>query len=494
MAEPFTSKKWGLWVQPDGPNTTMYYLGCHTLDDVATAGGGIKDLIRCFKSDGTGWTTLGSTRNPPDPVTTTVTGLIEATADWLERILEDANCPFPLYISGKLCPPYDVFGGAARWYALEQAEIGATTLVGLSHREEDNISEQSFEISAWPTLLRGRAIATDRIAMIATADENLNDIASCSVPRCAGDCGEAVKACDMLVAVADAVAPSADVWFSFDHGVNWIAGIVDPYLGPATDLKSVVCYPIDSDTTRVVVAREAVGGMPNHVYYSDDSGGNWTDVNLGGTHALGATYGTSMFALDMYHTWLVTTDGAGVSEVWFSDDGAETWTEQVVPAGTFHGIWFADEDIGMIVGAADTVITTTDGGLTWDAATATGGADTNYCAAESAGGDIWWIGTNAGELWYSSDHGVVWAQRAFPGDGAGAVYSLEFVTETVGFMVHSPTADTGRLYRTRNGGLTWELESATYDGELYSVIGCSINEAFAVGEVDTTALVLRAHD
>ncbi len=61
-------------------------------------------------------------------------------------------------------------------------------------------------------------------------------------------------------------------------------------------------------------------------------------------------------------------------------------------------------------------------------------------------------------------------------------------------MVHSPTGITGRLYRTRNGGVTWELESITYDGELYSVIACTINQAFAVGAVDVTALVLRAHD
>ena len=61
-------------------------------------------------------------------------------------------------------------------------------------------------------------------------------------------------------------------------------------------------------------------------------------------------------------------------------------------------------------------------------------------------------------------------------------------------MVHSPTAATGRVYRTGNGGLTWELESATFDGELYSIIACSINQAFSVGEVDTTALVLKSHD
>jgi len=471
----------------------MYYLGCHTLDDISEAGRGIKDIIRCFKPDGTGWEILGNTRNPPDPVTTTVTGLIDTAADWLERIVEGANCPFPLYVNGKTCPPYDVFGGAARWYALETAEIGTAGLSGLSHRDEDNISEQSFEIMAWPPLLRGRAISTDRIGF--TGTENLNDIASCSTPRCAGDCGTAVDACDMLVAVADADPASADVWLSFDHGVSWAATAVDPYVGTTTDLKSVGCFAVDSDTTRILVAREAVAGMPMHVYYSDDSGANWTDVTVGGTHGYGATYGGSMYVMDMYHIWLVTTDGATGSEMWFSDDGGETWTEQTLGDATqyYYAVWFSDEETGMVVGAADAVETSTDG-TTWATATATGGGGDLLHVTENAGGGFWWVGTDDGDIYFSDDQGVTWTRRDFPGDSAGAVYCLDFATKTVGFLVHSPTAATGRVYRTRNGGLTWELESATVAGELYSIITCNINEAFSVGEIDTTALVLYSHD
>jgi len=495
MAEPFTSKKWAIWVQPDGPNTTLYYLGCHTLDDVSEPKGGIKDLIRCFRADGTGWNIIGSTSNPPDPVTTSVTGLIDTAADWLETIVEAANCPFPLYINGKTCPPYDVFGGAARWYALEHSEISTAGLMGLAHREEDNISEQSFDITAWPPVLRGRAISTERVTFSGT--ENLNDIASCSTPRCAGDCGAAVKVCDTMVAVADGDPASADVWISFDHGVSWTATAVDPYLGTTTDLKSVVCFPIDSETTRILVAREGVAGMPMHVYYSDDSGANWTDVTVGGTHDYGAVYGGAMVALDMYHIWLVTTDGVNGSEMWFSDDGGETWTEQTLGDDTafYYAVWFKDDSLGMVVGAADAVETTTDGGTTWGVATATGGGGDLLIVGENAGGNFWWVGTDDGDLYFSDNQAATgWTIRAFPGSGAGAVYALDWVTQTVGYMAHSPTNATGRVYRTRNGGVTWELESGTVDGELYSIKACTINEAFTVGEVDTTALVLHSHD
>jgi photosystem II stability/assembly factor-like uncharacterized protein len=263
---------------------------------------------------------------------------------------------------------------------------------------------------------------------------------------------------------------------------------------------AIECFAVSSTANRILAARDGVAGTPMHVEYSDDNGANWTDVTVtGSTNAYGALGGHSMFALDMYHIWLVITDGAAGSEIWFSDDGGETWTEQT-PATTtnlYRAIWFADEDNGMVVGAADTVEITTDGGTTWAAATATGDGGDLLSVGENAGGNIWWASSDDGQIYYSTDHGTTWTERTFPGSGAGAVYSLEFQSKTVGWMAHSPTNATGILYRTRNGGTTWEAESATVDGELYSVMSCSINGAYAVGEVGAapaTVLVLKAHD
>jgi hypothetical protein len=371
MAEPFRSPHWALWVQPDGPNTSIYYLGCHTLDDVEAPGGGIKDIIRCFKADGTGLDTLTTTRNPPEPITTTVTGLINEAADWLERIVEGANCPFPLYVNGKKCPPYDVFGGAERWYALEHAEVGTTTLMGLSNREEDNISEQAFEITAWPPMVRGRAIITDSITN--TFEEIINDITSCSTPRCAGECGTAVDICDTMVAASDADgAAAAEILISYDNGSTWTATAADPG-AVAEDMKSILCFPIDADTTRILVAREEIAAEQATVFYSDDWGATWTEVAVGGTVQYGAVYGGALFGFNMHNIWLISTDGAAATEMFFSDDGGETWTEQAIGIAIGYAVSFADLDDGMAVGAADAVYTTTDGGATWGAATATGG-------------------------------------------------------------------------------------------------------------------------
>ena len=500
MAEPFTTQKWGLWVQPSGPNTTMRYLGCHTLDDVSEPGGGIKDLIRCFKADGSGWEIKGSTRNPPEPVTTSISTLIEQTADYLERIIEGANCPFPIYVNGKNCPPHNVYAGAQRWYALEYAEIGTRGLSGLSHIDEDNPSGQSFEITAWPPLIRGRAVSTDRLGMSGFTD-NANDIASCSVPRCTGDCGEAVDTCEVLVIATDSVGGTAapQILRSADNGTTWAATAADPF-NATENAIAVECFMVGANTDRILAARDTVAATPMHVEYSDDGGATWTDVTVtGSTNAYAAVYGGAMFAIDMYHIWLVITDGAAGSEMWFSEDGGVTWTEQTLasPTDLYYAVHFQDKDNGMVVGAADAIEITTDGGATWSAATATGDGGDLLCVGENMGGDIWWVGSDDGQIYYSSNQGTSWNERTFTGSSAGAVYDLGWASKTVGWMVHSPTNATAIVYRSRDGGLTWESESATQDGELYAILPCSVNQAWSVGKVGAapaTALVTKTHD
>ena len=490
MAEPFykAPEHVGAWAQPGGPNTTMYYLGCVGLDDITEAGGEINTLFRCYTPQGK-WVTRGATRNLPEAIETTVTELLPKTASWLETIKQGADCPFPFYLNVKSCPPNDVFGGADRWWTLEKAYVGSATLSDMLSMEDEVAPKVAFALSAEPPMIWGHSVVSDRVTF--GGGVVLNDIASCSTPACGGSCGDAVAACDTLVAVGGAPGASADVWVSYNNGSTWTQTATDPI---ATALMSVSCFAISSTVTRIIVVREAVATAPAGVYYSDDWGATWTEVLLTTPVNYGAVYGGALFALDMYHIWVVVT-GATDSEIHFSDDGGTTWTKQThLMAHILYALHFADADNGMCVGESDNVYTTTDGGVTWGAATATGSSCTNRCVTESAGGGIWWVGNNAGDIYYSSDHGVTWARRHFPGDSAGIVYDIDFATSTVGYMTHSPTNATALIYRTRDGGFTWEVESGTIPGEMFSIIACDVNHAFSVGEVDTTALVYKVHD
>lgn len=82
----FKTSDGALFVQPEGPNTQPRFVGCVDVDQLSEPGGAIDTLIRCFKPDGSGWYTLDSTVTPPDPVTTTITTIVEGAANYLEQL------------------------------------------------------------------------------------------------------------------------------------------------------------------------------------------------------------------------------------------------------------------------------------------------------------------------------------------------------------------------------------------------------------------------
>jgi len=496
MAEAFTSKKWALWVQPDGPNTKPEYLGCHDLDDIVQPGGA-SSLLLCFDHNSpTGYRTVGSTHEPPGPVTTAITMFINETADWMETI----NCPFPLYVQGWKCGKPDVFGNYVRWFALAHAEKGDETLAGLSRRSEDVESTQAFAITAWPPVTRGFTVEAMRQSTSET--EGLNDIAFCNVAKCADECGESQAVCDDGCAVGDAAAGSptneADVICTSSGGGTWTATTFDPFAG-GEDIASFVCFYVGADTVRHVVARGTTDALnPAEIAYSDDGGVTaWTNVDVGIIDGQFAVGGNSLFAIDQYHIWLVTSGGY----VYFSDDGAVTWTVQeaagISGGADFICVWFADENNGFAGGVGNVLARTVDGGATWTAVVGPVAEAANdvQCITRNKDSDIWWAGYDGNtRMYYTTDDGVTWTARAFTGSGVagGEVADIAFYDDLCGWMLSNTSGPVGTAHRTRDGGYTWEAVATPTNAGLNAIWPCGCNLAFAVGEASGgTAVILK---
>jgi len=495
MAEVFTSEKWSLWAQPDGPNTKPQYLGCHDLDDM-TEPGGASNLLLCFDHDDpSGYKTVGSTKEPPGPVTTAVTTYIEETADYMETI----DCPFPLYVNGWKCGKPDVFSNYKRWFALAHAEIGDKTLTGLARRSEDVESTQAFALSAWPPVIRGFEV--EAMQQSTSETEALNDIAFCNVKKCADECGEAQSICDDGCAVGDAAAGSptndADMICTEDGGGTWAAAAAAAFAG-GEDIASLVCFYVGEDTVRHLVARGTADvGSPMEIAYSDDAGDTWTNVDVGATNGQYATGGGALFALDQYHIWLCTTAGY----IYFSEDGGATWTAQesgTISANNYNHIHFASESEGFCVGDSNTIVRTTDGGTTWTAVTGPAAEVGNdaQSVTRNVDSDIWWVGYDGNTtLYYTTDDGDNWTERAFTGSGVagGEVADIAFYNDLCGWMISNTTAPVGTIHRTRDGGYTWEaVDTSITNAGLNAIWPCSCNLAFAVGEASGgTAVILK---
>lgn len=483
--DAYTSKKWSVWAQPDGPNTKAEYLGCHTVDDITESLGGT-ELLRCFRADGTGWDIIGSTQDPPDPITVSITVPIFENADWLEKV----SCPFTIFINGVKCGRKDLFTNWERSFALNLATTVEKGLTGLAHREEDNISEQSFNYEARPPVHRLYDMV---VAQQDTSEtEDLLDINFCNVAKCADACGEAAPICESGFITTSAAAGSptnvADIIYTGDEGNTWTPTAADPFAG-GEDIVSGTCFYVDTDTIRWLVVREADAGAALEVAYSDDGGVTWTLVVVGAVVGQGANYGGALFSIDKFHIWLAVDGGY----IYFSEDGGETWEAQQegnITVQDLNAVWGANEDDVMVVGDADVILLTGDGGSTWVQVTATGGGNDLLCVGFNPYG-LWWIGDDGAELYFSYDDGTTWTQRTgWTGSGTGDIRDIQFANELCGFMIRNTAAPVGSIYRTIDGGFTWQqLDTPTNTG-LNSLWVCGCNLAYAVGN---DGMILKAY-
>lgn len=485
----YTSKRGAMFVQKDGPNTKPEYIGCRDLDDIAEPQGAV-ELIRCFLGDGSGtWKTIATTQAPPDPVTTTVTVPIEKTADWLEKV----KCPATLFINLSSCGRLDQFDNYERTFSLNLARITNKNLSQLVRREEDVIALQAFEFASTPPVLRLWSMTTARQEI--TSDEDLHDIAFCNDAKCADACGVAQDICEegIIGGATSGGSPggTSAVLDTDDGGADgWPAAAADPFAA-GEDIMSVVCFAMSPTVTRWLVVRDADAANPLEVAYSDDDGATWTNVNVGTVNNQEALGPDALYAIDRYNIWLVTDGGY----IYFSGDAGVTWTAQSeggITANDLYGVWAADESNVMAVGASDTVLFTDDGGETWTAMTATGGGNTLQTVCWSYG--FWWTGDDGGELWYSNDDGTTWAARTqFPQYGSGAITDIMFVNELCGFLTHNTAVPVGTVYRTRDGGYTWEALPYVTNTGLNALWACDCNMVYAVGDVTSgTGYVQRS--
>jgi len=482
MTEPIKTSQGRIWIQPNGPTNPVYLLGCKSLGDITIPDGDIT-LIPCFNANGDGWDFIGSTFSAPDAPSTSIDSLLFPDRDWLERV----KCTFALYILSRDCGRADVFPNYVRGQIIAGARRLQRTYSNLVHQSEDNPSGLGVDI-------KGLAVYdVDPLTVVRIAVAEilaLNSVWANIDSRCYGDCGDTLNLGELGAAVADGGAGSANVDFTFDEGLNWNAGAADPF-AVGMHIKAVTSFYIGRDTRRLLVSKEGTGGVvQGQVAFSDDNGATWTLVSIGGAAVgHGATKHRGLFALDMHNIWLVSALGY----IYKSIDGGETWTayeKGTLTLGNYSQVHFADQTYGIAGAPADIIVLSDNGGISWYAATVTGG-----------GGDIltvWrfdknrmMVGDDDGKLWYSSDGGNSWAQiTGWIGSGTGDVVDLYFVNDFQGFLVHNSAVPVGNILRTIDGGAHWEVLNYITNLGLNGIWAANHNLAYAVGEVVAATGVL----
>ncbi len=261
---------------------------------------------------------------------------------------------------------------------------------------------------------------------------------------------------------------SGTLAITIDGGLNWSLVAV-PFSGGQIDF-------IDSKTGFILVGRGiAAGSSAVDVYSSTDGGVSWTPVyimqpgssdNVNTLPFGGQKSGFSF--LDSVHGWV----GGNIPKegnVYFysSSDGGHIWGKQqiILPGGYESAMtevgtaeFFSGED-GLLpvrllaVNSAYVFFITRDSGITWTSTTPLI-SNGQYSLASLNDIFVWDGGVRIN---VSHDSGVTWNQIVTNVNVSENLMKMEFVDGETGWMLTGDAVNHHSLYKTLDGGATWNI-------------------------------------
>jgi len=450
-----------IWVQVEGVATPWQYFGCYGMGDIAIPRGD-KTLIYCpSKSKADQFDVVNSYRGEAGPVTTSLDSLLFEAKNWLLSL----NCEFNLAVRYGVCERPDNPVGWEKIIHLESADI---TNRGISQPAVRVPGDQA-EVTTSADISANKFAEISRIKTTQQGTDlhgayvnNLLDVTYCNSPSCGGDCGAYSEGCK----VGWAVGEGGMLAYTPDGGDQWY--VMTPPTGWATDDINAVCCTGDF----VLLTN----GTQNEIAWSDDNGATWNVVTTGFAYA---TTMSDCFMWGSNAMWVVSDGGY----VFFSEDGGMTWEVQdagVATSEDLNEIHFLDSDLGYAVGAANAVIKTENGGKTWTTLVGPAAATVLNCVWTLTE-QIVYVGAADGALYVSYDGGATWA-TAFSLTAANVTGISFGDLNDYGFLTVEDTSGLGRVYRTIDGGYTWERVTIATNTGLDAVFACDENNFTAVGD------------
>lgn len=349
---------------------------------------------------------------------------------------------------GQCYDPRDFNHGWEKILVVESARINDYSTDDLGALEPGERAPVNEEV----TFTGETAYEVKRITLAKKAETQVSrevvDITICDSETC-GSCGVSSDGCQIILAITVSAGASpglpATTIFSKDGGLTWSTTTIDTLL--------VSEAPVEAEcvgTYFVVVSNDS--GSAHYAPIADIINGVETWVEIG----TGFVVNGEPNAIDSVgptFTWIVGDGGY----IYFTEDitaGVEVQDAGVATVQNLNSVHAYDSENVVAVGAANAVVHTSNGGLTWESITGPAvGVVLNVVWMRSE--TVWLVGTASGRLYYTIDSGVTWVEKTFSGSGAGSVDDIKFPTNTVGFMTHRTAAPLGRILRTIDGGNSW---------------------------------------
>lgn len=394
---------------------------------------------------------VGDIRGSTERVTTSLEGryAINLLSDLSK--LARKKCDFDVQLHFGQCSDPSDFMTFEKVIVLEKAGITnySTEDLGALQSDDNAPVNESVDVSArefYEVLPISFGVKAGSIVTNEIVDITIFDSASC------GECETESDGCYKIfgISLQAGGSPSTppDIVYSLDKGETWAAHDIDT-LGAAEDPTAVggvgpYVFVVSNDTNSLhyaLVSELELGIDPD-----------FTEVTTGFV-AGGEPNAVSVIGSIVY----IAGDGGYVyksEDITSSVTAIESGT---VTSSILRDIHAFSEDFVVAVGDNGAVIYT-ENGSTFSAATTSpvGYGVTLNCVWVKSESE-WWVGSNAGNLYYTLNGGSTWTAKAFPGSGTGIVHDIVFSTDSVGYLSHETASDVGRILRSYDGGYQWQI-------------------------------------
>ncbi len=180
------------------------------------------------------------------------------------------------------------------------------------------------------------------------------------------------------------------------------------------------------------------------------------------------TYIAGVHYLDATHAW-----ASGTGSISFFN--GTSWSAQA-PGTTqsLEQVFFATTTTGWTVGAAGTIVATTNGGTTWAAQTS--GTTQNLWDLECVSATTCWTVGAAGTIQATTNGGTTWAGQT--SGTAQVLWDVDCVSATTCWIVGAG----GVILKTTNGGTTWTAQTSGVATRLLGLSCVSVTQCWATGD------------
>ena len=161
------------------------------------------------------------------------------------------------------------------------------------------------------------------------------------------------------------------------------------------------------------------------------------------------------------------------------------WFSQSSGTSAFlRDVFFIDINTGWATGYNGTVLKTTNGGSNW-ISSANGITSDDLTSIHFVNNSVGWISGQNLNVFKSTNGGLVWLPQVIPSTFNSDLTSLFFVDVNTGWTVanyeYSPNLYDGYIYRSTNGGTTWDLSEFVMDERIYCLYFLNNNVGWALG-------------